>query len=248
MTHRRAQRDLADMQSGGLVSLGCDVCVIPVNSLTLHIKVVPDFGAFAGQHFQFELIVTASYPFRAPIVRCLSADKPHPNIDLSTGQVFVALMEFDYWRPIFSLSSIVSALQLLFHLDKADDLMGMYQLSAPVGFAATSSAYKESCRVSVEANRACARLQRTLPAAVLNPRASFFPSPALLRSRNHRKRSASPDNICDDRTPPPMPATSLSSCAMQVSSSRSQENYSNSSSSSIVSYNRCTDETMMMIV
>jgi ubiquitin-protein ligase len=198
MAQQRVRRDLADVVSGGVLMFGCRVEATPVDSHVqqLHVVIVPDFGAHGGQRFEFEVAPTDAFPFAAPRVRCIKAEASHPNLDPSTGRVYLALLH--EWRPIFSLGSIVAALQLLFHLDRAEELLDLYQLAPPSGLAATSLGYRESRRVSLDANRHCCKLQRTLPAA--RPNSLATPSP---QQQQQQQRQQQQQQQQQPQGPPP---------------------------------------------
>jgi hypothetical protein len=131
----------------------------------------------------------------------LTSGMQHPQIDEQTGAVQLVLTQYNTWCPQFSLSTIVGALQLLFHLDTDASLACLYQLAPRLS---ANKRVAESRRVSLEAIHACDQAQRLFyqPVRALLPDADsdeFPPShPVLIRSVKRSARSVEQDRENDD--------------------------------------------------
>jgi len=82
------------------------------NKLNFVCVISPVEGMYQGGTFEFHFVVPPDYPFRAPMVTCLT-EVFHPNIDYKTGYVGLNLLYQD-WKPVLSINTIIFGLQLLF--------------------------------------------------------------------------------------------------------------------------------------
>jgi len=79
---------------------------------TLVCTLEPADGLYQGTTWRFVIEIPISYPFKAPMVKALGPIF-HPNIDMNTGSVALALLDKD-WSPVLTLRMVILGLVLLF--------------------------------------------------------------------------------------------------------------------------------------
>ena len=87
----------------------------------IHVTLAPKTGLYRGGKFDFEMDVSADFPYSPPVVHCMT-EIYHPNIDFSddSGEVCLNLLD-DLWTTDMTLEDVVQGLLFLLHHPNLED-------------------------------------------------------------------------------------------------------------------------------
>uniref|UniRef100_A0A1D1XXS8 NEDD8-conjugating enzyme Ubc12 n=1 Tax=Anthurium amnicola TaxID=1678845 RepID=A0A1D1XXS8_9ARAE len=88
--------------------------------MSFEVSIRPDEGYYLGGTFVFTFVVSPSYPYEPPKVKC-KTKVYHPNIDLE-GNVCLNVLRED-WKPVLNINTIIYGLNHIFtHPNDEDPL------------------------------------------------------------------------------------------------------------------------------